>query len=604
MLPVASLALIASGGVPVSNGEILPDLPLTKSLTQQHDASEDVPEKAQEPAVSESEEPRTDTEALTDPSEVDSEEEVPQSGGGSDPVLEPVPPPEESDLEQSGSPVQLDQKPSQAENTPSTTPKPDQSAIDPVKDEETPQLSIANAEKAKTIPSKKTRTSYVHFGEGFSRAAGKDRYETAALNAMRICSGGCDNLFIASGTAYSDGLAASALAVDKQGALLLTSANALPKTTYNAIKKISPKNIYISGGPTTVSRGVERSIRTLSGVTPKRFSGKDRYETAARIAKEYGKVDQVFLTTGDNWPDALAAAPTAGLAHAPLILAKTNVLEGASRQALRSLKPKRITTVGGSWTSQVAEMKALTGGATIKQLSGSDRYATAISVAKSTSAHPRAVVLATGLNFADAISGAAVAGASDVSTPIILTQANCVSPAVSQYMKSVKAGHFSGGPNSVPFSAKDTVCHVNASRPQNGGGTKAPGVTVQWLQEFRTMLDSLGGQDVRLEELTTLCAGVSAAACASAEGKISIERSQQYGSNQWKWHLVTHEYAHIYQFRQWAELHQSNTYKTQYGDDIEQLANCMATVKGHPWTDYRCSAGQLSYAKKVWEKNA
>ena len=70
--------------------------------------------------------------------------------------------------------------------------------------------------------------------------------------------------------------------------------------------------------------------RITADAPVRRLSGANRYETAAKIAAQFGSADIVFVATGENFPDALAGSARAGALHAPLLLVEHNlkVVEG------------------------------------------------------------------------------------------------------------------------------------------------------------------------------------------------------------------------------------------------------------------------------------
>jgi len=58
--------------------------------------------------------------------------------------------------------------------------------------------------------------------------------------------------------------------------------------------------------------------------SPERIAGNDRYSTSvaiARMARDRGAdLSTVYVATGTNWPDALAAGPVAAGTQGPLLL--------------------------------------------------------------------------------------------------------------------------------------------------------------------------------------------------------------------------------------------------------------------------------------------
>ena len=91
------------------------------------------------------------------------------------------------------------------------------------------------------------------------------------------------------------------------------------------------------------------------------------------------------------------------------------------------MQPGRIVVLGGTGVvsdAVSASLASFTAG-TVTRLAGRDRYATAAAISASKFAPGVPVVyIATGLDFPDALAGAAVAGSQDV--PILLVATNAI----------------------------------------------------------------------------------------------------------------------------------------------------------------------------------
>lgn len=181
---------------------------------------------------------------------------------------------------------------------------------------------------------------------------------------------------------------------------------------------------------------------TLSMATPSfgytigdehRLAGQDRYGTAAAIAQEgWPQSDVAILVSGENFPDALVAATLAKHHNAPILLSGKNNLPEETMQALRQLKVKKVILVGGLGvlSEQLqAELQAL--GVESSRLAGQDRYETAIAVANQLGDSSK-VVIATGEDFADALSISAIAAYKNM--PIILVPKENISSVIQDFI--------------------------------------------------------------------------------------------------------------------------------------------------------------------------
>jgi len=258
------------------------------------------------------------------------------------------------------------------------------------------------------------------------RLSGGDRYATAAAISRSTFVPHVPFLFVATGLGFPDALAGGAVAAQAGVPLLLVSPSSIPAATLNEIKRVKPIDIYVLGGPAVVSDGVLGQLRTLDdpgiGQTV-RLAGANRYATAAAIASAaFGaNVPTAFISTGANFPDALAGAPASQVFGGPLLLVSQWSTPTATRNALSALKPQRIVILGGTAVvspTVAAQLDAYTTGPVLRW-SGADRYATAAAVAGQAFASAGSAYVASGLGFPDALAGGPSAGAA--LGPLLLT---------------------------------------------------------------------------------------------------------------------------------------------------------------------------------------
>ncbi len=116
--------------------------------------------------------------------------------------------------------------------------------------------------------------------------------------------------------------------------------------------------------------------------------------------------------TTTTTPLADIAAATAG--NGPVLLVDGTTLLQAVADEIVRLTPDRIVVVGGTTAvsdAVLTALDALQGSDTVDRISGPNRYATAAAISED--AFPggsNRVYIATGLNFPDALAGAAAAG--------------------------------------------------------------------------------------------------------------------------------------------------------------------------------------------------
>ena len=145
---------------------------------------------------------------------------------------------------------------------------------------------------------------------------------------------------------------------------MLTDRYALPQATATALTSGKPTKVVILGGVAVIDPAVCLQIKALliPGATMERWAGADRYATAAAISlKTYPQgATTAYLASGASYPDALAGAPVAAHAGAPLLLTSRDCIPASTFAELTRLGATNIVLLGG--TAAVSDAAAnLTG---------------------------------------------------------------------------------------------------------------------------------------------------------------------------------------------------------------------------------------------------
>lgn len=175
-----------------------------------------------------------------------------------------------------------------------------------------------------------------------------------------------------------------------------------------------------------------------------RVWGQDRYETAAKVADKFvnteasstaqwttAKTDTVILCNGENYPDALSAAPLVRVYNAPILLTTSDSLPSITQAELNKLNIKHVVIIGGTGVvSTSIENSLKSQGMTTERFAGSDRFATSIKIAnrivdymqtdayKNLKVKSKGIIIVNDSDFRDALSYAPLAGS--FSRPIVL----------------------------------------------------------------------------------------------------------------------------------------------------------------------------------------
>lgn len=197
------------------------------------------------------------------------------------------------------------------------------------------------------------------------RIAGNTRLETSLAIAKRVRqkSTASDTLIVATGFNYADALSVSPFAFTYKAPIFLCGSNGLSADAISYISGAGFKRAILVGGTAVVPERVKQQL-TGAGISSSsitRLAGATRYETSAKImshAVSAGmNVSNVYLATGRNFPDALAAGPVAGKSRAPLLLVDPGIEYAHTVLANYRGKVNVATVVGG--TSAVSATDAL-----------------------------------------------------------------------------------------------------------------------------------------------------------------------------------------------------------------------------------------------------
>jgi putative cell wall-binding protein len=279
-------------------------------------------------------------------------------------------------------------------------------------------------------------TENIDYGAYITPVEGSNRYATAlAASRTAFTDGSAKTAIVASGENWPDALGASALAGAVGGPVLLTKPDALPAGVAAELARLGVTEVIVVGGTGAVRPSVASALDALPGVSVTRIGGSNRYATARLIAEETGRRvtssggtpdPAVFVATGANFPDALAASPIAYAKTRPIVLTTPASLSSEAAAAITALGTSEVVILGGTGpvSSEVeTRLAGVLGDENVSRLAGADRYATGYAIA--VYGHDECDLsysgagVATGASFPDALAGGAMAG--KLGTVMLLT---------------------------------------------------------------------------------------------------------------------------------------------------------------------------------------
>ena len=180
------------------------------------------------------------------------------------------------------------------------------------------------------------------------RIWGRDRYVTSSELAYEIqrLTGKVNKAIIASGENFPDALATAPLGSKEIAPILLVRRNQIDKKVDKALKDLNIKRVYVAGGPNSVSKKLEVQLPQVI----RRFNGRDRYETAILVASyTYPESKEVFVASGEVFPDALVIGPVCARRKAPILLSRTTPVK-VTDDYIEKSKIEYLYIIGGTNT--------------------------------------------------------------------------------------------------------------------------------------------------------------------------------------------------------------------------------------------------------------
>lgn len=278
-----------------------------------------------------------------------------------------------------------------------------------------------------------------------ARLGGSDRYATAIAISKEGWTKS-ENVILANGFNFPSALAGSSLAYLKDSPMLLTDPNKLNSTIASEIKRLGAKTVYILGNQSEVSVAVENELKSQYNVV--RIAGTDLFNTAVKIGEEVQKLksfDTVALATQNDFPDTLAITPFSAKNTMPILFSEKDKLRSDTKSALSTWGIKNVIIAGGVGVISAAVEKELQGmGIKVTRLAGDDRYDTALAIVKFFEKDKYTkVALATGLNYPDALAGAALAAKKGA--PLLLVGRDSIKKTVFDYIDDHTEAYIFGG---------------------------------------------------------------------------------------------------------------------------------------------------------------
>jgi putative cell wall-binding protein len=191
--------------------------------------------------------------------------------------------------------------------------------------------------------------SVADLGLAVERFGDRDPYGTAFTVARRAVELGADpsTVLVASGQAFPDALAASALAAGRTHPILLAPRSGGGAALRERVAALGAQRTWVVGGAGAVD---DETVQGLPGL--ERLAGEERTATAAVVAaraRALGLVGRPVLASAEDFPDGLSGGVFAALANGgPVLLTYRAGLSTAPARAVAAHGQQRVDVMGGT----------------------------------------------------------------------------------------------------------------------------------------------------------------------------------------------------------------------------------------------------------------
>ena len=255
-------------------------------------------------------------------------------------------------------------------------------------------------------------------------------------------------------------------------------------------KKLDALGHYMTSkviAPTSSEQGYTLHTCTRQGCTysykdnytaklSERVYGSSRFDTAFAIADQIKKANggeafkSIIIASGTDFADALSASYLAKVKNAPILITAKSAatMDSVAEYVKKNAAPKANIYIVGGTGAVLPEMETKLKGYNVKRLAGKNRFLTNIEVLKESKVTNEEILVASGLNYADALS------ASAVGKPILLVAGKSLTADQTAYLKTIKSTSAAiiGGTGAVSSEIEKQVKSSFKSVTRVGGSNR------------------------------------------------------------------------------------------------------------------------------------
>jgi len=187
--------------------------------------------------------------------------------------------------------------------------------------------------------------------------------------------------------------------------IILTTGSNLPSNTKETLINLQVKNAFIIGGTGVIPSSIDTELESMK-INVTRVAGQDRYDTSIKLAQRLPSPTEIFVVTGEDYPDALSIAPFAAFKQEPIILIPKDYLPESVKLYLTANNITKTYVVGDK---DIINDNVFNQLPSPERILGTDKYVRNINVNMKFDNlfSTKDICIATGEGFADALTGTA-----------------------------------------------------------------------------------------------------------------------------------------------------------------------------------------------------
>jgi len=286
-----------------------------------------------------------------------------------------------------------------------------------------------------------------------ARLAGDGRIQTAIeVSQADFADGEASNVLLARADEYPDALAGTPLATALNAPLLINPPDSLDALVESEIARVMAPGgtIYLLGGEVALDATVESALVAL-GYEVQRVAGPSRIETGIAAATLLGNPEELLITTGYDFPDAMSAGAAAAARGGAVLLTTSDEPHPAVDAYLADtdVADDDVYAVGGPAARAYPASTAVF---------GETREGTAVKVADTFFDDPQTAGFARRDAFPDALAGGTHLGR--IGAPLLLTYSDALAAESASYLTgtpSVTSAVIFGGDQAVDDTVLEAI---------------------------------------------------------------------------------------------------------------------------------------------------